>query len=669
MANQVTTTFSINAAQALSQLAAYQQQLRNTIQLQTQLGNAGANTGGGGGGTGGSLAIGAGLGGWIAGAVSTAAVISAVKTATAAVKENEAANRALAASAVEAGKSYLQLAESSKAFGEAALISESAAARSTAQLQRLLTLAGQPDQLEKYQKGFLDLAAARGVAFDELDTLFQGIIAGTDDALNRFGKQDPSKLAEQYAKSIGKTVEQLTEQEKILSRLQAFDKDFGLFNGANEARINSFSGSVDRLNKSIDDIVTNFGNWAAQTRVVRDNIGALQLLLGGGGLSNDESVRKMIEQGLSDEQILKALGGGQGPGWYDRLVAGWSKSPGGVIGRLIFGGNAVSAEEVAGQQDAFTMKQIAAVRKQVDIETQGAAQGAAQSRTDRFRTELKASMDAWMAEVEARRKANAEAAKAEEDRIRRTKEAMRSVREMIVGIEAQRNPFVSVFESGYQSLVKVYELTKNLGGQLRGLAVDAVQRQVLQSYENARISSALQSFNLRSSAADFRSGIDLEGLSPQAAAFRRQRQLRGQLSAIGVYEAAPTMQVLPSNATPAQRRKAEEDYRRAQEAYEIRRAGVDRQIIDLTQGLNPARLDRETRDLAAGAREREAARVAEQEREARNLFKSLQGIINPDGIKVVIGSGQQIVRIIDESDRAEVVQRPGTSSVGNRYGS
>lgn len=239
---------------------------------------------------------------------------------------------------------------------------------------------------------------------------------------------------------------------------------------------------------------------------------------------------------------------------------------------------------------------------------------------------------------------------------------------MIVDAVGQRNPFVAVFDGAYQALTKVAALTKEVGAELRQIALESVQKQALSAYENVRVSSALQAFNLTSSAADFRSGINLDALSPRQAERRRLRLLRGQLEAIGAFEAAPTMQALPTSATSAQRRAAEENFRRAQQAYEARRASLDRQVIDLTQGVNPARLDRETRDLAAGAREREAGRVADQEREARALFKSLQGIINPDGIRVVLGSGEQIVRIIDESDRATVERRPNANSVGNRYG-
>ena len=630
MANQVTTTFSINATAALQQLAQYQQQLRNTIQLQTQLGNTPA--GGGGAGTG-VAGIGAGslggLGGTIAGAITFAAVAQGIKTVVNAAKESEAANRALSASALEAGKSYLELSQSSKAFGEAALISESAAARSTAQLQRLLTLAGQPEQLEKYQKGFLDLAAARGVAFDELDTLFQGIIAGTDDALNRFGKQDPSKLAEQYARSLGKTVEQLTEQEKILSRLKAFDTDFGLFNGANEDRVNSFSGSIDRLNKSLADLTTNFGRAFAQNRIVRDNIEFFSQLLGSANTPTDNQTRQLIGQGLTDQQILRQMGGGQ-VSWYDYLVSAATFTQG--ILPTYFGGlQPATPTQVRAGADAPILAAIAAIRSQMERDANLTPPTASVS--DRLARQF--------ADSDARRKEEEKVAKAEQERLEKLRNQIRQVRDLISGFGAQQNPFVKIFEDAAKSIQRVIELTRGLGSDVRSAALRAAQAGNLRAYQDAVLGNALQEYNLRSSAADFRSGIDLEGLTPQQAEMRRMEQLRGQLRSIGALGGYSFAGLSPA---------------------------VDSQVVQLTQGLNPASLESDIRELAGAAREREAARLSEQEREARDTFKNLNRILSADGIKVVLGSGEQLVRIVNEApDSATVTTRPSQSATNGRY--
>ncbi len=363
MANQVTTTFRIDAQGAINSLNQYNTQLQRSIQLQKQLGasarpaGGGGGVGVGGGGVGGGLS---GLGSSVLGGVSVAAVAAFAKQAVDASNEASRANRALSASAIEAGKSYSELSKASAEFAKSAGISNAQAARSTAQLQRLVSLAGEGDQLEKYQKGFLDLAAARGVAFDELDTLFQGIIAGTDDALNRFGKADPSKLAAQYAKELGKSVDQLTEQEKVLSRLKAFDTDFGLFNGANEARLQSFDGQLDQFNATIQNTIALFGDWIANSDIVGDNLEFISMILKNFSGPSGSQVRAMVAEGMTQSEIVAALGGGQGPTTFDYVKEGFSKfTPFGQL-TAAYTGRYFDAEEAATQRDVELGQKTAA---------------------------------------------------------------------------------------------------------------------------------------------------------------------------------------------------------------------------------------------------------------------------------------------------------------------
>jgi hypothetical protein len=96
----------------------------------------------------------------------------------------------------------------------------SLALKVSSELQRVLNAGDVSQDFNKYSKGFLDVASARGVEFKELSTLFSGIIAGSDDALNRFGKADPGKLAQQYAQSINKKVAYLTQEEQVYPALR-----------------------------------------------------------------------------------------------------------------------------------------------------------------------------------------------------------------------------------------------------------------------------------------------------------------------------------------------------------------------------------------------------------------------------------------------------------------
>ena len=95
---------------------------------------------------------------------------------------------------------------------------------------------------------------------------------------------------------------------------------------------------------------------------------------------------------------------------------------------------------------------------------------------------------------------------------------------------------------------------------------------------------------------------------------------------------------------------------------------LDRQIISLTNGLDPSRLTRSENDLAAAARTREAGRKDEQEEEAFKFFKNFNSAFK-DGIPVQVKSGQDFVIIKNEApDNATVKTNRGTPADTNyRY--
>lgn len=672
MANQVQTTFSINAQAALAQLAQYQQALRNTIQLQTQLGTLGTNPGGGGG-AGGGIGLGTIFGGLSVGAAG-AAFLRFTNDAIQRTKDLERSNRLLASSATEAGLAYSKLVEQNRLFAESAGLTERAAASTTARIAQLAVNSGDASlqRIQQLTKAFADLGAARGIDSSQLQDLIGTILSGQDEGLNRLGIADPGKLQAEYAKQLGKTTEALTQQEKVQAAVNAVLEKAATFTGAAEARQASFEGQMARSTVALENfydamglVITRQPGFSTALEVIARNLPG----------SRSTAFDKKVVEGTTTAADIEAEIQRR-----DKTLTGFSGGRRFGLNSLALlaaylGGDQQGIAEMSATYYPETRQEL--IRSQIQQEMNAARLQQAQSQskadddlTAKNKREAKEVLDQWVAAEEARRKAAAEAAKAEQERVEKLKAQITQVRDLISGIAAQQNPFVAIFENAYQSLLKVRELTQGLGADVRDAAVNAVRQAGMRAYQDARISSALQSFNLASSAQDFRSGINLEGLSRMAAERRQLKQLQGQLKAIGAFERAPVMDYVADDAPNAKklREAAEARYKQAQQQFAIAQASRDRQVIELTEGLNPARLDRETRELAASARERESGRVADQEREARDTFRSLNKILGPEGIKVVLAEGEQVVRIVNEAPgSATVTRRPSQSATDARY--
>jgi hypothetical protein len=731
MANQVTTKFRIDAQGAINSLNQYNTQLQKTVQLQKQLGatGGGTTTGGGGGGAGvgglGGLGSLRGLAGPFAGLVSFAAITAGIKEALRASTEATRANRALASSAVEAGKSYNDLAVSAKAFGEAAGISTAQAARSTAQLQRLVSLAGEGDQLEKYQQGFLDLAAARGIQFEELDTLFSGIIAGTDDALNRFGKADPSKLAAQYAAQIGKSVDQLTEQEKILSRLNAFSNDFSIFTGANEARLASFDGRVDQFNSKVENTIAKFGQWISSSYTLA---GALDFL-------NDKLGDGPVGQGTRNEiETRLRLGEGQESIAQD-LERQFKEASGSGATSLLFGG-AIGSNEFISAYKAYGAQvraEIEETSKTIIATDKQAADNLANQRQAAFVTSLKSQLteieraytiekevaSGTLSLIEAMRRSMLDGTVAAE--MQYNKEIASARISAIQQETAARNELFSAQmrlasaqanEAEFNKLVleqSVFAYKQNLAVQLE--QINAQQKQA--DLEKKRIESIRQvTKDLRGQLfgfageqnpyvrifSDAESAIDdlIDKTKEFGKKFRESvkqgiaergniallaqdiTNLRGATSlrreARELLFGIDPSQFSPEQAEEYRRRTIQEDIQAIDDAYSRSQRGAaadrlrDQAIIQATQGVSFRELYQSDRFEAIGAREREATRLEQDRDKAREAFDRILNEFDNGGIRVRLAEGQSTVTIIDDSNgRAEVATRPTGASTTARY--
>lgn len=152
-----------------------------------------------------------------------------------------------------------------KRFGDILGLSNKEAENSFARFLRVVKGAGELDNLSLYSKRFADLAAAYELTSTEVETLTSQLLSGQDEALNRLGISDPSKLYERYAANVGKTVEALTEEEKTRARLLAIIDKGAQFEGAAEKRLAGETGQWAILSKAIDDATASLGAYVTKS--------------------------------------------------------------------------------------------------------------------------------------------------------------------------------------------------------------------------------------------------------------------------------------------------------------------------------------------------------------------------------------------------------------------
>lgn len=221
-------------------------------------------------GTGGELGsgiasgLGIPIGAAAIGAAGAGALLYGGKAALDAGRAAETANRSLASSAKEAGLAYDDLNRKSKSFGELTGITRTEANRTTAALTDLARLAGRPQDLELIQKRFADLAAAKGIDPNQISTIARQVIAGEDEGINRLGLPNPSKIYEEYAKSIGVATDKLSQQQQVTAILDAVMRKSMLFSGEAEKRLASGAGQFDLFTSRAKNAFAELGKSAVR---------------------------------------------------------------------------------------------------------------------------------------------------------------------------------------------------------------------------------------------------------------------------------------------------------------------------------------------------------------------------------------------------------------------
>jgi hypothetical protein len=235
-------------------------------------------------------------------------VSAAVQFGAASVQASAAAsdaNRQLEFSATQAGLSYTRAAAAAEDFGKRVGASNTEAARTFSDLVRLADRAGRPQDIELIGQRFADLAAARGLKGGELSDLIGTILSGQDEGLNRLGLPDPSKLYAQYAASIGKTAESLSEMEKAQAALNGVMAKGAEAEGEAEKRLRSTAGQLDTASAAYENLKAQVGDAITNSVEFRDVLDTISEALGGLITSHAQARRELAKGLRSPEQIAQ----------------------------------------------------------------------------------------------------------------------------------------------------------------------------------------------------------------------------------------------------------------------------------------------------------------------------------------------------------------------------
>lgn len=192
------------------------------------------------------------------------------------------------------------------------------------------------------------------------------------------------------------------------------------------------------------------------------------------------------------------------------------------------------------------------------------------------------------------------------------------------------NPFVSIFDQGRLAIERVREATQGLNPHLRAMLLTLTAGATATAAFGQSLENKLQASNLRNEARQFAAG-KLDADTPE----NFQKNLDRQLASIGATGNA-------LGRTPGEQRL------------------IDKQIIALTQGLDPAKLSRSQQQLASTARLEEAKRLDTEQEEARLIQKKLLTVLtNLEGNKALE------ILIDDPNNRTSIAAT--SSNVNARY--
>jgi hypothetical protein len=184
--------------------------------------------------------------------------------------EGAAAQRALETDAKKAKISFEDARKEAAAFGHDLGLSATEGEQGFSKLLRVAREAGDVQGIDRIRKHFEDLVAAYGLTLEETKTLENQLLTGQERGFKRLGIDDIKASYEKYAESVGRTVSQLTEQEKIQVRLNVLEGEAEKNRGAAEQFVNSQVGQWQKLGAAIKDDYLAIGTFINTAAVLKD---------------------------------------------------------------------------------------------------------------------------------------------------------------------------------------------------------------------------------------------------------------------------------------------------------------------------------------------------------------------------------------------------------------
>lgn len=587
--------------------------------------------------------------------------------------EQARAQRLLAASATEAGLAQGTLAQKNREFAESVGLSTRAAAETTAQITRLATNTGNVQQLDRLLKAFADLGAARGIAGNDLNSLIGTILSGQDEGLNRLGIADPGQLYRAYAEGVGKTVEQLTQAEKVQAAVNAVLEKSAIFTGAAEARMNSLEGQAAKSTAAWENFTDALSATFTTSGPVTDFLNEASRLLG--NLKIDlEDVNRQLAEGKTPREI--AEGRRPTPGFTDYLSAfslGGYGLPGVLGSTGLFGQgykDAISPEKNRQRRVAEDEARIRAT--QLDNEKQGLAaqEQYVANYYKRAGDNFKSYSDNISQLVEADRKRTIEAEQAKQKAAEDTRKKLEEIRQAKLAlvdraVAGENNPFLTFLNSANNEMRQMLELAKNLSPALREAFVANAQRLNRNQLFGMRLDAQIEASQLRNRAAEFRQGFNND-LSDPATVQRLINQLFGNLG-------LPTFSNIGQSQFYNLRQDGSVDWESGSGLYRpIRRtpeqqALIDQRLIREAGNFDPSLLNQGQRNEVASAFEREATRRLNAEKNANDFYTNMNKLISDSGLKVSIGQGTQLDIVLDNQSSTNAAIGATEGAVKARY--
>jgi len=206
----------------------------------------------------GGLALG-GFAGPLAGILSAGAVINESREMISAADEMERSVRRLEGTAKLAGVSLDTLQKSAEAAKEELKLGAPIANDLTGVMTRLAARAGDVTQTQGALRGWLDLAAAGGLAAAEAMEALEVTFRGQDEGLNRLGLANPQQIYEKWAEQIGTTASKMDDAQKAQAILNEVVAESQKVQGAWADSMERASGQADQQRQKIRDLQAEAG--------------------------------------------------------------------------------------------------------------------------------------------------------------------------------------------------------------------------------------------------------------------------------------------------------------------------------------------------------------------------------------------------------------------------